>query len=142
MARVTVEDCVEKIENRFELVLTAAQRARDVSAGAALTLDRDNDKNPVVALREIADETIDFDALRNALVKGLQKVVEIEDAEEDLADAEVRAELSAAGPAILEDQMEGIREVGVADDGFPAADFSDEGEPPTEEAAVQPDRTD
>ena len=83
MARVTVEDCVVKIPNRFELVLLAAQRARDVAAGAQITLDRDNDKNPVVALREIADETIGLDNLQNALIKGMQKHVEIDEPEED-----------------------------------------------------------
>ena len=83
MARVTVEDCVLKVPNRFELVLLAAQRARDVAAGGALTLDRDNDKNPVVALREIADETVALDNLQNALIKGMQKHVEIDEPEED-----------------------------------------------------------
>ncbi len=83
MARVTVEDCVLKIPNRFELVLLAAQRARDVTAGAQITLERDNDKNPVVALREIADETIALDQLQNALIKGMQKHVEIDEPEED-----------------------------------------------------------
>lgn len=83
MARVTVEDCVLKVPNRFDLVMIAAQRARDVAAGAQLTIERDNDKNPVIALREIADGTIDIDNLNNALVKGLQKVVEMDEPEED-----------------------------------------------------------
>lgn len=83
MARVTVEDCVLKVPNRFELVLIAAQRARDVSSGAKLTVERDNDKNPVVALREIADDTVPLDNLRNALVSGLQKHVEVDEPEED-----------------------------------------------------------
>lgn len=83
MARVTVEDCVLRVPNRFDLVMVAAQRARDVAAGAQLTLERDNDKNPVIALREIADGTIDTDALNQALVKGLQKVVEMDEPEED-----------------------------------------------------------
>ena len=74
MARVTVEDCIEKIPNRFDLVLAAAQRARDISTGYPLTIDRDNDKNPVVALREIASETIDPDYLRDEIVRGLQKL--------------------------------------------------------------------
>ncbi len=86
MARVTVEDCVIKIPNRFDLVMVAAQRARDISAGASLTVDRDNDKNPVVALREIADETIDIDNLTDSLVKGLQKHVESDEPEEDEMD--------------------------------------------------------
>ncbi len=86
MARVTVEDCVLKIPNRFNLVMLAAQRARDISSGAALTVDRDNDKNPVVALREIADETVEIDGLEGSLVKGLQKFVEADEPEEDEMD--------------------------------------------------------
>src|SRR5690606_25198638 len=86
MARVTVEDCVVRVPNRFELVMLAAQRARDVSAGAPLTIDRDNDKNPVVALREIADDTVDLDALGNALVQGLQKQAENDEPEEDIVE--------------------------------------------------------
>jgi DNA-directed RNA polymerase subunit omega len=82
MARVTVEDCVLKIPNRFELVLLAAQRARELSSGAPMTVDRDDDKNPVVALREIADETVGLDQLKNSLVRGLQKHVEIDEPEE------------------------------------------------------------
>lgn len=76
MARVTVEDCIEKIPNRFELVLTAAQRARAIQKGELLTIDRDNDKNPVVALREIADETIDLDKVQTAIVKSMQRLTE------------------------------------------------------------------
>jgi DNA-directed RNA polymerase subunit omega len=83
MARVTVEDCVLRIPNRFELVMIAAQRARDISAGGSLTVDRDNDKNPVVALREIADETVELDGLRTSLVQGLQKHVEVDEPEEE-----------------------------------------------------------
>ncbi|MGF1476275.1 MAG: DNA-directed RNA polymerase subunit omega [Geminicoccaceae bacterium] len=81
MARITVEDCVERVPSRFQLVMLAAQRARDISAGAGLTVDRDNDKNPVVALREIADETIDLDHLRFELVHGLRRYVDVDDAE-------------------------------------------------------------
>lgn len=83
MARVTVEDCVLQIPNRFELVLLAAQRSRDVAAGSQLTVDRDNDKNPVVALREIAEATVPLDVLQNSLIKGMQKHVEIDEPEED-----------------------------------------------------------
>jgi DNA-directed RNA polymerase subunit omega len=83
MARVTVEDCVEKVPNRFNLVLLAAHRARAVSAGAPLMVDRDNDKNPVVALREIADDVVDSDALREGLIVSLQRVDEHSDAEEE-----------------------------------------------------------
>ena len=88
MARVTVEDCVTKIPNRFELVMTAAQRARDISAGAALTMDRDNDKNPVVSLREIAEETIDYDVLQETLIKSLQRHVESDEPEMDEMEGE------------------------------------------------------
>jgi DNA-directed RNA polymerase subunit omega len=82
MARVTVEDCVVKIPNRFELVLLAAQRAREITSGAPMTVERDDDKNPVVALREIADETVVLDGLRDSLVRGMQKHVEIDEPEE------------------------------------------------------------
>lgn len=74
MARVTVEDCIEKISNRFDLVLTAAQRARGISSGDPLTVDRDNDKNPVVALREIAAETISTEDIQEDLIKSLQQI--------------------------------------------------------------------
>ena len=93
MARVTVEDCVDKIPNRFDLVLAAAQRSRDISTGNPLTIDRDNDKNPVVALREIADETIDPDQLRNDIIKGLQKLTDPEFIEDDEDEDEVHNKL-------------------------------------------------
>ena len=83
MARVTVEDCIDKIPNRYELLMVAAQRAKDIAAGAPLTVDRDNDKNSVVALREIADETISIEELQKSLVMGLQKYVEVEEPEEE-----------------------------------------------------------
>lgn len=83
MARVTVEDCEDKVTNRFDLVLLAARRARQISAGAPITIERDNDKNPVVALREIADETIIADDLKEAVLYGLQKHVEVDEPEED-----------------------------------------------------------
>ncbi len=86
MARVTVEDCVLKVPNRFELVMLASQRARSIAAGAPLTIERDNDKNPVIALREIAEETVSLDGLRDALVQTSQKHVEIDEPEEDQAD--------------------------------------------------------
>ena len=90
MARITVEDCVERVPSRFELVMLAAQRARDVSAGASLSVDRDNDKNPVVALREIADQTVELDHLRYELIHGLRRHQELEG-----GDDEARAELEA-----------------------------------------------
>ena len=82
MARVTVEDCVVKVPNRFELVLLAAQRAREITSGAPLSIDRDDDKNPVVALREIADETVGLAHLKESVVRGLQKHIELDEAEE------------------------------------------------------------
>ena len=86
MARVTVEDCVLKVPNRFELVLLAAQRARNISRGEQLTIDRDNDKNPVVALREIADETVVLPELEQDLVKSLSRVPEPEPVDEEVLD--------------------------------------------------------
>ena len=83
MARVTVEDCVEKVPNRFGLVLLASHRARAISAGAALAVDRDNDKNPVVALREIADDVVVVDDLKDTLISTLQRVDEHTEAEEE-----------------------------------------------------------
>lgn len=82
MARVTVEDCVVKVPNRFELVLLAAQRAREITSGVPLSIDRDDDKNPVVALREIADETISLPHLKEAVVRGMQKHIETDEPEE------------------------------------------------------------
>ena len=83
MARVTVEDCIEKVPNRFGLVLLAAHRARAISAGAALLVDRDNDKNPVVSLREIADDVVDPEELREGVIGTLQRVDERSEAEEE-----------------------------------------------------------
>ena len=83
MARVTVEDCIDKVDNRFDLVLLAAHRARMISSGSQLTIDRDNDKNPVVALREIADSTISPEDLKEELVHSLQKFVEVDEPEPD-----------------------------------------------------------
>jgi DNA-directed RNA polymerase subunit omega len=152
MARVTVEDCILKVPNRFELVLLSAQRARDVTGGAQLTVDRDNDKNPVVALREIADETIGLDTLQENLIKGMQKHVEIADAEDDQdielgaqlglgtdiaqvgGEAEVEgddAELAAEGEDIPDSELE------VAD-GEPAAE-TDPNEEPIADIAEEPE---
>ncbi|MGB0900255.1 DNA-directed RNA polymerase subunit omega [Halocynthiibacter sp.] len=83
MARVTVEDCVDKVQNRFELVMLASHRAREISAGAEITVDRDNDKNPVVALREIADETQTADELRERAIESNQTQIEVDEPEED-----------------------------------------------------------
>jgi DNA-directed RNA polymerase subunit omega len=83
MARVTVEDCVDKVPNRFELVMLASHRARELAAGVPLTIDRDNDKNPVCALREIADETLTAEELREAYIESNQTQIEVDEPEED-----------------------------------------------------------
>lgn len=87
MARVTVEDCIEQIPNRFDLVLLAAQRARDIAAGSPLTVARDNDKNPVIALREIAETSVAPEEIKAGLIQGLQRYVESDEPEEDAFDA-------------------------------------------------------
>ena len=108
MARVTVEDCVEKIPNRYELLLVAAQRAKDIASGSPINLDRDNDKNSVVALREIAENKVNIEDLQRSLVMGLQKYVEVEEPEEEeleiLAAEKELAELDAQfdGDTILD----------------------------------------
>jgi DNA-directed RNA polymerase subunit omega len=104
MARVTVEDCVLQVPNRFDLVMLAAQRARDISSGAPLTIERDRDKNPVIALREIADETIELEHLAESLVLGLQKHVEIDEPEEDAPEFDV--------PSIPEGELEAMEDLG------------------------------
>jgi len=83
MARVTVEDCVDKVPNRFELVMLAAHRAREIAAGAPLTIDRDNDKNPVVSLREVAEETQSAEDLRERMIESYQTQIEVDEPEED-----------------------------------------------------------
>ena len=105
MARVTVEDCVRQVPNRFELVLVAAQRSRDISAGMTLTLDRDNDKNPVVALREIAEKTVDVASLHDAVIRGLQKHVELDEPEEDMLDLMSSEERLGAPAADVGDEF-------------------------------------
>jgi DNA-directed RNA polymerase subunit omega len=116
MARVTVEDCIIKIPNRFDLVMLAAQRARDISSGAALSIERDNDKNPVVALREIADNTTDLEALSNSVVQGLRKHVETEEPVEEgtfgTGDTDILSDLTqtadeAVGEDDEDDEIEG-----------------------------------
>ena len=94
MARVTVEDCIDKVDNRFDLVLLAGHRARMISYGSEITVDRDNDKNPVVALREIADETISPDDLKEDLIHSLQKYVEVDEPEADTVPL-----IGSSGPA-------------------------------------------
>jgi DNA-directed RNA polymerase subunit omega len=132
MARVTVEDCVVKIPNRFELVLLAAQRAREMASGAQPSLDRDNDKNPVVALREIAAESVPLENLQNSLIKGMQKHVEIDEPEED-QEIEIGAQGAwpvDLGPAVEIDgeDVEGDEEPAVDDELQEDVLLSEEGE--------------
>jgi DNA-directed RNA polymerase subunit omega len=135
MARVTVEDCVLKVPNRFELVMMAAHRAREVVAGAPLTVDRDNDKNPVVALREIADETVSIEALREALVKGLQRHVEAEEPEEEIIELMAGEEewLKATTPTEDVSREAGEAETEADDDPLEVLDESELSELPEEE---------
>src|ERR671914_638119 len=100
MARVTVEDCIDKVENRFDLVLLASHRARMISSGAQITVDRDNDKNPVVSLREIAEQAISPEDLKEDLIHSLQKYVEVDEPE---ADAVPLIGAAAAGAGIEAD---------------------------------------
>ncbi len=124
MARVTVEDCVVRVPNRFELVLLAAQRAREITSGVPLSLDRDDDKNPVVALREIADATVSLPDLRESVVRGMQKHVEIDEPEEthELEVDPAIFGVALPGAALLDE--EGGAEVR----GFEDADIEDEEE--------------
>jgi DNA-directed RNA polymerase subunit omega len=146
MARVTVEDCVLKVPNRFELVMKAAQRARDISAGAPLTVERDDDKNPVIALREIADETVGLDELGDALVQGLQKHVEIDEPEDDLVEFDIPgaglADAAVLGSDIPPTGLEDLPPVAMpqdAQDGAPGEETA-EGEGLAGEAPAEPVR--
>ena len=144
MARVTVEDCVVKVPNRFDLVMRAAQRARAVSSGAALTVERDNDKNPVVALREIAEESIDIEELGASLIKDQQKHVEMDEPEEDEMDLiamqqEMSGEMDeataeAASVADTPQDAAQVGEEGAEDEAKPEEDES-----PDEDAAADKD---
>ena len=116
MARVTVEDCIDKVENRFDLVLLASHRARMISSGGQIAIDRDNDKNPVVALREIAEETIDLNRIEQDLVKSLSRAPEPEPADEEVLDLiptdqnifglqDISAEEEASGLPVENEEM-------------------------------------
>ena len=126
MARVTVEDCIERIPNRFDMVMVAGQRAREISAGAPITVERDNDKNPVIALREIADETVDIEGLQEALIVGQQKhiefdlpeegeVIELLESESNIPGVEVEAPV-ADGEEVGEPDMPQMRFEDAVDD--------------------------
>ncbi|HTZ34580.1 MAG TPA: DNA-directed RNA polymerase subunit omega [Stellaceae bacterium] len=144
MARVTVEDCVVKVPNRFDLVLVAAQRAREISAGAQLTLDRDDDKNPVVALREIADDTVPLDRLRDSLIRGMQKHVEIDEPEET---PELESNLFGVAEALgvagvgeeLEEGEDLAEEEELAEDMLSVEDESELEELPDADADAEPE---
>ena len=110
MARVTVEDCIEKVENRFDLVLLAGHRGRMLSSGAQLTVDRDNDKNPVVALREIADERLTPEDLKEDFIHSLQKHVEVDEPEAEVVPALVPSPEALASDAIGEVQFDRMTE--------------------------------
>ncbi len=132
MARVTVEDCILKVPNRFELVLVASQRAREIGSGAAIMVERDNDKNPVVSLREIADTDLSLEGLSESLVKNHQKVIEIEEDEEDMIDVmEGESEWAAvAGDAVAAE---------AAGAGLHEEDFSEDEEEKEPAAGAVPD---
>jgi DNA-directed RNA polymerase subunit omega len=119
MARVTVEDCIDKLDNRFELVMIAARRARMLSSGAELTVERDNDKNCVVALREIAEETIDVLEIEENLVQGLQKYVEPDEPDESEMD------LLSTEDEFGEDAAVNIAAIGVTPDRPKKPNFDD-----------------
>ena len=113
MARVTVEDCIDKVSNRFDLVLLAAHRAREISSGSAITVVRDNDKNPVVALREIADETVTAIQLRESAIESLQRQIEVDEPEDDemeLLSGEEESEPSAEGEMSEEGLLRALME--------------------------------
>jgi len=126
MARVTVEDCIDKVSNRFELVLLAAQRARDIASGAVVTVDIDNDKNPVIALREVADETVPLDEMREGVIRSLRRSVEVDEPEveedgvelleQELADLARQALAETGGPEAQGEVMPDFATDDVADD--------------------------
>ncbi len=140
MARVTVEDCILKIPNRFRLVMLAAQRARDLSVGSPLTIERDNDKDPVVALREIAEGTVSADDLEVGLIEGLQKHLDVDEPEDEGAELlAVEEELAAtAGTDLIADGVpveDPVAEETAEEDGAAAAGEEEAGD---EDARAEP----
>lgn len=137
MARVTVEDCILKLPNRFELVLIASQRAREIGSGASLLVSRDNDKNPVVSLREIADTDISLEGLHDALVRNHQKVIEVEESSEDVIDVmEGEAEWARAATEAASVELAEAPGSDMAADDFGAEETAEE--PAAAEAAADP----
>ena len=106
MARVTVEDCIREIPNRFDLVMLASQRGRQIAAGSPLTIERDNDKNPVVALREIAEKTVNLDELQEGLIQGLQKHLKSDEPDEEDIIELLSEEHAYAGQVALQSEIE------------------------------------
>ncbi len=144
MARVTVEDCILQIPNRFELVMIAAQRARDVSSGAPLTIERDRDKNPVIALREIAERTVDFDFLEDELIRSQQKYFIREEAEEDKpefdaleGELEASARMASGGFGLSDAPDAAAGEEGTEESGYASLDELAEREAEVEEATQE-----
>jgi DNA-directed RNA polymerase subunit omega len=132
MARVTVEDCIVKIPNRFELVMVASQRAREIGSGAAIMVDRDNDKNPVVSLRELADTDISIAALNESLIKNHQKVIEVEEDEDEIIDVmEGENEWAAVATSAVESEAQ---DAGLHEEDFNEAETVEE---PAADAAVE-----
>ena len=137
MARVTVEDCVEKIPNRYELLMVAAQRAKDIEQGSPLRVDRDNDKNAVVALREIAEDKVSIEDLQKSLVLNLQKYVEVEEpeeeeieiiaAEKELADLDAQFDTSMLSDDSFDTGMQIKDETNDSLDELDDSDFADDG---------------
>ena len=109
MARVTVEDCVDKVPNRFDLVMLASHRAREIATGSPLSIERDNDKNPVVALREIAEETQPIDDLRERMIESSQTQIEVDEPEEDAMALLLGAEIDRPKPADEESEEKMLR---------------------------------
>ena len=139
MARVTVEDCIEKVPNRFELVLLAARRAREISAGASLTVPRDNDKNPVSALREISEETLSLETIRESIIKSMQKNLFADEDENEL-DEELQEIIKAEQhPFSITDETSDLvsTEDDEEDDDLESDD--DDSEEPAEESAEEDD---
>ena len=137
MARVTVEDCVLKVPNRFELVMLAAQRARDIQAGSPLAVERDNDKNPVVALREIADDETEREQLWDSLVVGQQKQVELDEPEEDRPEFDALEGELAASAALGEGMEPGEAILGEEDSAEPVAEAPDDEPAPADDDAEE-----
>jgi DNA-directed RNA polymerase subunit omega len=138
MARVTVEDCIEKVSNRFELVMLAAQRARKIGSGAPLLIDRDNDKNPVVALREIADEAIFAAELKEELIKNHQRVIEMDDSEDVIDHLDSEAEWNAIAAQRASQGMEEFANIDDADDDEEDFDEGAASEEPPADAPADP----